>query len=130
MNRSRAMSRPNSANVFGGSATPSGLCSCSRRSAALYQPSEGMTDCGPLARRYGCDATDLGEELAPGVLTRFEDGRVALEHAVGKIGLAQILPDVFCCVEFRTCWRQWHQRKVVREFELARGVPAGLVEND
>jgi hypothetical protein len=37
---------------------------------------------------------------------------------------------MFSAVEFRTCGRQRHHGEVFWDLELARGVPAGLVEND
>src|SRR4029453_5046870 len=40
------------------------------------------------------------------------------------------LPDVFGRVEFWTGRRQRDEREIAWKFELARGVPAGLVEND
>ena len=86
-----------------------------------------MTDGCPIARGNGSNSADLGEELAPGTLAGIEDGGVAVEDAVGEIGLAQILPDVFGRVEFGAGRRQRHQREAVRNFELARGVPAGPV---
>ena len=66
----------------------------------------------------------------PGFLTGVENVGVGLEHAVGEIGLAQVLPDVLRGVEFRACRRKGHHGEVFRHLEFARGVLAGLVEND
>ena len=55
---------------------------------------------------------------------------MVFEHAVRQIVLAEILPDVFRCIEFWTCRRQPHHRKIFWDLELLRGVPAGLVEKD
>jgi hypothetical protein len=49
----------------------------------------------PLAGGDGGDSAGLVEELLPSVLAGIENVVVALEHPVGEIGLAQVLPDVF-----------------------------------
>src|ERR1700730_4800563 len=96
----------------------------------LYQPSNCLTDHCPIARRDGGDTAGLVEELSPSGLTGVENVGVVLEHPVGEIGLAQILPDVLRRVELWTCRRQRHHGEVFRDLELARGVPARLVEDD
>jgi hypothetical protein len=80
----------------------------------------------PGDRGDGGDTAGLVEELLPGVLVGIENVVVALEHPVGEIGLAQVLPDVFDRIELRTCRRQRHHCEVFRDLEFARGVPAGL----
>ena len=53
---------------------------------ALYQPSEGLTDDGPVAGRDRGDAPGFGEKFSPGVLAGVEDIGVGREHTVGEIG--------------------------------------------
>src|SRR6266705_3974350 len=95
-----------------------------------YQPSYCLTDGCPVSRGDGGDSAGLVDELSPGVLAGIENVVVALEHPVGEIGLAQVLPDVFSRIELRTCRRQPHHCEVFRHLEFGRGVPAGLVGND
>src|SRR5258708_2289127 len=76
------------------------------------------------------DAAELVEKAAPCVLAGVEDCGVGFEHAIGEIGLAQVLPDVFRRIQFRASGRQRNQGEIFRELELARGVPGRLVEND
>src|SRR5260221_4809998 len=57
-------------------------------------------------------------------------GGVVREHTVGEISLAQILPDVLRCVKFGACWWQRDKGEIAGWVELARGVPAGLIENE
>src|SRR5215470_8007656 len=72
----------------------------------LYQPSNCLIDDCPIARCDGGDSSGLVDELLPSFLAGIKNVGVGLEHAVGEIGLAQVLPDVLSRVEFRTCWRQ------------------------
>src|SRR5215471_17695956 len=72
----------------------------------LYQPSRRLTQYGPIASANGGDASGLGSEAAPSVLAGVENGLVARKHAIGEEVLAQILPDVFLCVELRALGRQ------------------------
>src|SRR5262249_19830310 len=72
----------------------------------LYQPSKRLTHYGPVAIANGGDASGLGREAAPSVLAGIENGLVARKHAIGEEVLAQILPDVFLCVELRALGRQ------------------------
>jgi len=60
-----------------------------------------LTDGCPVPRGDGGDSVGLVEELLPSVLAGIENVGVALEHPVGEIGLAQVLPDVLRRVEFR-----------------------------
>src|SRR6202521_1533607 len=99
-------------------------------SSVSYQPSYCLTDGCPLSRGDGGDSAGLVEQLLPGVLAGIEYVVVALEHPVGEIGLAQVLPDVFGRIELRTCRRQRHHSEVFRDLEFARGVPPGFVGND
>src|SRR5215470_16471342 len=72
----------------------------------LYQPSNCLIDDCPIARCDGGDSSGLVDELLPSFLAGIKNVGVGLEHAVGEIGLAQVLPDVLSRVEFRTCRRQ------------------------
>src|SRR5262245_15321765 len=69
-------------------------------------------------------------EAAPSVLAGIENGLVARKHAIGEEVLAQILPDVFLCVELRALGRQKPHREDGGFLELFGWVPAGLVEQD
>ena len=55
---------------------------------------------------------------------------VGLEDAVGEPVVAHELPDVFLGIEFWAFRRQRHEGEVGRNGEPARGVPAGLVEEN
>jgi transposase-like zinc-binding protein/putative transposase len=79
-----------------------------------YQPSEELTDDGPVAGRDRGDAPGFGEKFSPGVLAGVEDVGVGREHTVGEIGLSQILPDVLGCVELRTGGWQRHEGDIGR----------------
>jgi hypothetical protein len=57
-----------------------------------------------------------------------EDIVVGSKNAVGEPVVAHELPDVFDRVEFGRFGWQRHQGDVVRDVELVREVPAGLVE--
>ena len=78
----------------------------------LYQPSNCLTDDCPIARRDGGDSPGLVEELLPGFLTGIEKVGIALEDAVGEIGLAQVLPDVLDRIELGRIGRQFEQADV------------------
>src|SRR5215831_13549049 len=84
------------------------VCRCFPYAALhwLYQPSNCLIDDCPIARCDGGDSSGLVDELLPSFLAGIKNVGVGLEHAVGEIGLAQVLPDVLSRVEFRTCWRQ------------------------
>ena len=82
--------------------------------STLYQPSEELTDDGPVASRDRGDAPGFGEKFSPGVLAGVEDVGVGREHTVGEIGLSQILPDVLGCVELRTGGWQRHEGDIGR----------------
>src|ERR1700685_616070 len=86
----------------------------SRLSRDLYQPSEELTDDGPVAGGDRGDAAGFGEKFSPGVLAGVKDVGVGGEHTVGEIGLSQILPDVLGCVELRTGGGQRHEGGIGR----------------
>jgi hypothetical protein len=82
----------------------------------------------PVTQADGHDCPGLVGELAPGVAAMVEDVVVGLEDAVGEPVLADVLPDVLDRVELGRFWWQRHEGDVAGEVELAREVPAGLVE--
>jgi hypothetical protein len=90
-----------------------------------------------LRTYLGCVIRDIGRKIegnggravAPGVLACVEDVGLGLEHPVGSIGLAQILPDIFGWVELRTSGWQRHEGDIGRGLEFACRVPCGLVED-
>lgn len=55
-----------------------------------------------------------------------DDVVVGFEDAV----LAHELPDILLAVELGRTRRQRHQRDVVRDLQLLRSVPPGLIEDD
>lgn len=68
------------------------------------------------------------KEFIPGFAEAVAGSVVTLENPVRKPGLAEILPDVFSWVEFRTCRRRVEQRDVGGRFKFAGRMPAGFVE--
>jgi len=62
-------------------------------------------------------------------LAGVEDVGVGREHAVGEIGLPQILPDVLGWIEFWTGGLQRHEGDIGGWVEFARRMPSGLVED-
>jgi hypothetical protein len=65
-----------------------------------------LTDRGPIAPGDRGDAAGLGDKFSLSALAGVKDGGVIVEHPVAEIGLAQIPPDVFCRIEFRTSSRR------------------------
>jgi hypothetical protein len=59
-----------------------------------------------------------------------EDILVGFEHAVRQPVITQELPDVLLGVEFRAFGGERHDRDVGRNDELARQMPAGLIEQE
>ncbi len=82
----------------------------------------------PLAQADGHDDPGLVDELVPSVTEVIDDLLVGVEDPVGEPVVANELPHSLDRVEFRGARRQWQERDVVRDLELGREVPAGLVE--
>src|SRR6266436_326219 len=82
----------------------------------------------PIAQADGHDRPGLIDELVPGVAAMFDDLVVRSEDAIREPVVADELPDVLDRVEFGRFWRQGHQGDVVRDVELGREMPAGLIE--
>src|SRR5215207_2418354 len=89
-----------------------------------------LTDVSPVAVADGGDGAGLGEEVAPGLAGRLDDGVISLEHAVGEPVLAQVSPDVLDRVQLRGARGQEEERDVLRHGEPAARVPAGAVEEE
>ena len=68
------------------------------------------------------------DELVPSIATVVENVLVGVEDPVRQPVVAQDLPDIFHRVQFRRARRQEQKRDGVRDLELGRDVPAGLVE--
>ena len=72
----------------------------------------------------------FGGELVPGCAGCLDHTVIVAEYPVREIGLADVLPDVLGRVQLWAGGRQMHQADVGRHLQLARGVPAGLVEGE
>ena len=66
--------------------------------------------------------------LVPGIAAVIENVRVGREDPVGDPVLPHVLPDVLDWVQLGRFRRQRHQGDVGRHLQLARDVPASLVE--
>ena len=53
-----------------------------------------------------------------------------LEYPIGKPVIAHVLPDILDRVQLGALGRDWDQRKVVGNIEVACGVPAGLIHQE
>src|SRR6185295_1882499 len=89
-----------------------------------------MTDGGPRPGSDGGDAGGIGDQAVPGLAGGGHDRFVPVEDAIGELGLAEELPDVFGWIELGRFGRQFKQRDIVRQAELVGGVPSSLVEDD
>ena len=82
----------------------------------------------PVAQADRHDGPGLVDEPVPGVTAMLDDVVVRAEDSVGEPVVADELPDVFDWVEFGRFRRQRHQGDVVRDIELGREMPTGLIE--
>jgi len=85
---------------------------------------------GPITQSDRHDTPWLIDEAVPSVAAVIDDIVVRAEDPVGQPVLSHELPEVFDRVQFRTLWRQGHQRDVGRHVETVGHVPAGLIEDD
>src|SRR5438046_2229449 len=69
-----------------------------------------MTDDGPLAGSDGCDPCGISDQAVPGLAGGGYDRFVAVEDAIGELGLAEELPDVFSRIELGRFGRQLELR--------------------
>ena len=84
----------------------------------------------PFAQSDGHDAPGLIDELVPGVAAVVDEVVVGFEDAVREPVVAHELPDVFDRVELGAFRRQRQYGDVGRHDELARQVPAGLIDQE
>lgn len=85
---------------------------------------------GPIAQSDGGDPPGLIDEAVPGEAAMAEDIAVGCEDAIGQLVVPHELPDVLDRVQLRRLRRQRQQGDVVGHWQLRRGVPAGLVEQE
>jgi hypothetical protein len=81
----------------------------------------------PLSHSDGHNFPGGFDEAVPGLATGIDDGPVVGEDAAGKIGLAQVLPDVLDRIEFGCARWQQDRRNIVRHLQFPRGVPTGTI---
>src|SRR5258707_10795538 len=98
--------------------------------AALYQPSQRVTDDRPIAVGDGHDFPGLIDEGVPGIAAVIDDVVEGFEDAVRQPVLAHELPDVFLAVELWGARRQRHERDVARNGQGFGAMPAGLIEDE
>ena len=53
-----------------------------------------------------------------------------VEHAVGKLLLAYLVPDVFLRVEFWRIRRQAQQANILRDHQVLRHMRAGVIQSN
>ena len=92
-----------------------------------YTNLHGLCPTGPLAASDGHDAPRLVDEFVPGLAAVVDDVVVGLEDAVGQPVVAHELPDVLDRVELGALGGQRDDADVFRHFELASGMPSGLI---
>ena len=83
---------------------------------------------GPIAYAERHDPPWLVDELVPGLATVVDDVVEGFEDPVREPVFAHELPYVFLGVEFRAFCRQGDQRDVGRDDQLAREMPARLID--
>ena len=70
------------------------------KTGPLYQPPLGVTDDSPFTFPMGLTRWGSRMRLFQASQAAVTDGVVAVEDAIGELGLAKELPDVFCWVQF------------------------------
>src|SRR3954447_18707421 len=83
---------------------------------------------GPIAHTYGHDLPRLIDEAVPCLAAMVDDVVVGLEDAVREPVVAHELPDILDGVQLWAFRWERHQRDGRRHDEVARQVPAGLIE--
>jgi len=83
---------------------------------------------GPIAQAERHDAPGLIGELVPGIAAVVDDVVEGFEDPVREPVFAHELPYVFLRVELRAFCRQGDQRDVGRDDQLAREMPARLID--
>lgn len=82
----------------------------------------------PVAHANGHDGPGPVDELGPSCAAMIENVRVGGEDPVREPVLPQVLPDILNRVQLGGLGGQGHQGDVGRHLQLARDVPAGLIQ--
>jgi len=72
----------------------------------------------------------LGSELVPGFAAVIDDIVWVEEDPVGEPVVAQELPDVLDWIELGASGREGDERQIVRDIELAGGMPSRPIEKE
>ena len=84
--------------------------------------------CAQSRSPMGMTPPRLISELVPGVAAVTDDIVVGFEDSVREPIIAHELPDILLGVQLRAFRRQGDQRDIGRNFQAAREMPAGLID--
>src|SRR5204863_7409569 len=93
----------------------------------LYQALLALTNSGPRPGSDVFDAVGIGDKGVPGLASGVGDRVMAVEDAIGELGLAEELPDVFSRVQLGRFGRQLQQRNIIRSAAIGRCWPAATM---
>jgi hypothetical protein len=93
-----------------------------------YTNSRWLEPQSPIAGADGHNFPGPIEELVPGITAMIEDIFIGFEDAVGEPVVAQELPYIFDGIELGALGRQRDEADVGRDDEMAREMPASLIE--